>query len=94
MRKLCYTIGSVAIVGSIICFLTIGLISIGVYMLIFGTGLIILTAIESWRYAKRSPQFNGGFVPTAERYIDDETGKLMRVYYNPTTGERDYRADN
>ncbi len=94
MRKLCYTIGWAAIAGSVICFLTIVLIPIGIYLLIVGAGLVILTAIENWRYTKRSPPSNDDFVPTAEKYIDDETGNIMRVYYNPSTGERDYRKDN
>jgi hypothetical protein len=31
--------------------------------------------------------------PTAEVFTDPATGKAMRVWYNPSTGERDYRPD-
>ena len=31
-----------------------------------------------------------GFVPTDECFVDDQTGKLIRVYHSPATGERRY----
>ena len=31
--------------------------------------------------------------PTTEVFIDPETGRRMRVYYNPGTGQRDYRPE-
>ena len=94
MRKFCYTIGWAAIVGGVVCLLTIVLIPIGICLLVFGAGIVILTAIETWKYVRRPPSSADTFVPTDEKYIDDETGKIMHVYYNPSTGERDYRSEN
>ncbi len=31
--------------------------------------------------------------PTTEVFIDPETGRRMRVWYNPNTGGRDYRPE-
>ena len=31
--------------------------------------------------------------PTSEVFTDPASGELMRVWYNPATGEREYRPD-
>ncbi|MEP9358441.1 hypothetical protein [Sphingomonas sp. KR3-1] len=31
-----------------------------------------------------------GWQPTAERFLDEETGRPVTVWYNPKTGERRY----
>jgi len=31
--------------------------------------------------------------PTSEAFIDPETGRRMRVWYDPSTGRRDYRPE-
>jgi hypothetical protein len=33
------------------------------------------------------------FRPTDERFVDPTTGRLMRVYLDPSTGERRYHAE-
>ena len=33
-----------------------------------------------------------GWVKTAERFIDPDSGKAVDVFYNPTSGERQYVA--
>jgi hypothetical protein len=39
----------------------------------------------------RAPQHP--FRPTDERFVDPTTGRLMRVYLDPATGERRYHAE-
>ncbi len=34
-----------------------------------------------------------GSEPTGEVFIDPATGKRMRVWYDPATGDREYRAE-
>lgn len=29
---------------------------------------------------------------TGERFVDDDSGQMMEVWFNPVTGQRDYRA--
>ena len=31
--------------------------------------------------------------PTSEVFLDPETGQRMRVWFNPATGEREYRPE-
>ena len=56
-------------------------------------GGLLLAAIlaERWRYRQAAPQVPGeGWVGTEERFIDPETGKTLRVWYDPRTGARRY----
>ena len=72
-----------------------------------GAGLIAL-GFERTRYRSEAtertrddPGAGGGepdvpqhpFRPTEERFVDPTTGRLMRVYLNPATGERRYHAE-
>ncbi len=59
-------------------------------------GLVLLFAlvVERWRYKPvtgRSP--GADWVPTNERFVDPESGKLVAVFYQPATGERRYVAE-
>lgn len=59
-------------------------------LLVFGTLLLLGTAFERWRYkAAQTPQSVRG-QPTGERFVDPETGVLLEVYYDASTGERSY----
>lgn len=53
-----------------------------------------IAALLGWdRY--RSPRKKAGesSQPTNEIFTDPSTGKPMRVWYNPATGEREYRPE-
>jgi hypothetical protein len=56
--------------------------------------LVVACAVIGWdRYRPGrqgpSPQAH----PTAEVFIDPETGQRMRVWFDPATGVREYRKD-
>jgi hypothetical protein len=56
----------------------------------------IVIAIFGWdRYrgnrTTTSPE--GASQPTNEAFIDPDTGRKMRVWYDPSTGQRDYRPE-
>ena len=56
----------------------------------------IVIALFGWdRYrGKRKGVGNGGASqPTGEVFIDPETGRRMRVWYDSSTGKRDYRPE-
>ncbi len=58
-------------------------------------GLVLLSAalFERWRYKRVAGSRPGpGWVATGERFVDPESGKLVTVYYRPSTGERRYVA--
>ncbi len=58
--------------------------------LIWGAVLCIATLRERWRYRENERRDGAGWEATDERFIDPESGKLMQVFYQPTTGERRY----
>jgi hypothetical protein len=63
---------------------------------IIGVAVIgIVIAIFGWdRYRVNRKDANGStFQSTNEVFIDPTTGQRTRVWYNPKTGQRDYRSD-
>jgi hypothetical protein len=55
--------------------------------------LLFALVVERWRYKPvTGPPLGAGWVPTNERFVDPETGKLVTVFYEPATGERRYIA--
>lgn len=46
--------------------------------------------LERWRYGRRTEGLGADWQPTAERFVDPESGRTMQVFFNPRTGERRY----
>jgi hypothetical protein len=59
------------------------------------TGLIILgTVFERFNYrGSAAPDAAGPWKPTNECFRDEESGRLVTVWFNPATGERRYVED-
>ncbi len=59
-------------------------------------GLLITGAIlfERSGYRSQVNRTRGKWQPTGERFNDPTTGQVVEVYYNPQTGERDYRESS
>ena len=55
--------------------------------------VIALFGWDRYRGNKNSGGGSSGSQPTDEVFIDPETGRRMRVWYDATTGEREYRAE-
>ena len=55
----------------------------------------IVIALFGWdRYrGSRKGASNGASQPTDEMFIDPETGRRTRVWYDPSTGKREYRPE-
>ena len=54
----------------------------------------VVAAVFGWdRYRSTQKDAGESSQPTDEVFTDPATGKQMRVWYNPTTGEREYRPD-
>jgi membrane protein implicated in regulation of membrane protease activity len=63
------------------------------YLQALGSAVVLVAAIfEARRYRARvsSASSTAGWQDTDEKFVDPTTGRLMRVRYNPATGERDY----
>jgi len=68
-------------------------LSAGLRIAIPGLILIGAALVERWRYKRIAGGAPGaGWVATAERFVDPESGRLVTVYYRPATGERRYVA--
>jgi hypothetical protein len=80
----------------------------GVWGVLFGSALIIVAVLQRSRYRSNAaeqshsdPGPGGGeldilearFTPTTELFVDPTSRRLMRVYVDPRTGERRYRAE-
>ncbi len=68
---------------------------LGVSLRLALPGLLLMAAIlfERWRYKHVAGSRPGPeWVATDERFVDPESGKLITVYYQPSTGERRYVA--
>ncbi len=63
------------------------------YLLINAFIILVGIIFEKNRYEPKSGA-KVGWRPTNERFIDQSSGKLMEVYYNPKTGERKYQEVN
>ena len=51
--------------------------------------------VERWPYQLLADNRPGrGWVATPECFVDPETGRLVTVFFSPTTGERRYVADD
>jgi hypothetical protein len=60
-----------------------------------GAGLLVV-AIAVWGFFKWDRRYRGasgadGFQATDETFRDPTSGSMMRVFFNPTTGQRQYR---
>ena len=84
--------GALALLGTIL--LVRGQPGAGAYALGVG-GLIVLgTAFERWRYRPNNGRPGAGWEPTGERFEDPQTGKTVRVFYDPESGARRYMSDS
>ena len=60
-------------------------------MLAMASLLLLGTVGERFYYrGSEAASDMAGWQPTAERFLDEESGRLVTVWFNPTTGERRY----
>ncbi len=82
--------------------------SMGLMLVTFGVAVVFVMVMERARYQSQAgeksdqrPGPGGGdsappgppFRATDERFVDPTTGRRMRVYVHPKSGERRYYAD-
>jgi hypothetical protein len=80
----------------------------GLWLMVLGAGALVAVAFERMRYrseaAERSGEAPGEagddsgplearFRATEERFVDPTTRRQLRVWVDPASGERRYRAD-
>jgi hypothetical protein len=52
--------------------------------------LLVALLCERWRYRRIEHPPAGNWQRTSERFEDPETGQIVEVLYDPTSGERRY----
>jgi hypothetical protein len=63
----------------------LAVVVLGVVIAIFGW--------DRYRGNRKSAGTGSGSEATSEVFIDPATGKRMRVWYDPATGDREYRPE-
>lgn len=61
------------------------------YLAVNGFILVSAVLLERKRYRTVVDRTQEDWQPTGERFVDPTTERLMEVFYNTATGERDYR---
>ena len=91
LRKILIAYGVLCLIGAVVLLAAHVTIAFVIYLAI--NGLIIASAIllERSSYRSKADTKQGKWQPTGERFNDPTSGKMIEVYYNPQTGERDYR---
>ena len=91
LRRILIVYGVVCLIGAVILLAAHVTIVLVLYLVV--NGLIITAGIlfERSSYRTKAATTQGNWQSTGERFNDPTSGKLIEVYYNPQTGERDYR---
>jgi hypothetical protein len=107
IRGLAFVFGGLLILGGFVA-ASAGEVGAGVEAIVVGTVLMIAAVLQHSRYRSGQAEQNhddpgpgGGesgfleprFLPTTEVFQDPTSRRLMRVFVDPRTGERRYRAE-
>jgi hypothetical protein len=109
IRVLAFVVGGLSFVGGLAELrLAGGDAGSGVAGILFGTAIMVAAVLQRSRYRSEAaerhhdlPGPGGGesgyleprFLPTTELFVDPSSRRLMRVFVDPRTGERRYRAE-
>ncbi len=94
LRSVLIAYGVLCIIGAIILLAAHVTIALVLYLAI--NGLIIAGGIilERSSYRSKADTTQGKWQSTGERFNDPTSGRIVEVYFNPQTGERDYRESD
>lgn len=91
LRRVLIAYGVICFIGAVILLAAHVTTALVIYLAM--NGLVIVGGIlfERSSYRSKADKTQGKWQPTGERFNDPITGQIVEVYYNPQTGERDYR---
>ena len=107
IRLLGAAVAALILLGGLVA-LAAGQAPSGLWAIVLGGVGLVALGFERMRYRSEAGErmradagAGGGepqapqhpFRPTEERFVDPTTGRLMRVYLDPATGERRYHAE-
>lgn len=90
LRRVLIALGIAGLIGGAACIL-LGLWVPAIYLLVQCGVLLAALLLERWRYTRTANRGMGNWQATGERFVDPTSGRQVDVFYNPETGERDYR---
>jgi hypothetical protein len=90
MRLFVITLGVIALLVAALLLMTGQDVLTVIWLLVNGCVLVGAVVFERWRYRPNIDRNKGRWQPTGERFVDPGSGRLVDVFYNPDTGERDY----
>ena len=109
-RSVLFGIAALSFVGGVTLLAANGPGNGGLFLTLFGGGLIIVLLLERTRYRSAAADRTGDpigpgggeppgqldprFAPTSEVFVDPSTGRRMRVFVDPRNGERRYVAED
>jgi hypothetical protein len=70
-----------------------GIVEIVVLVVVIAGIVIALFGWDRYRGNQKSVGDGSASQPTGEVFIDPESGQRMRVWYDPKTGQREYRPE-
>lgn len=90
LRRVLLALGVAGLIAAFVCVLVKAYVA-ALYLCIEGLALTAGILLERWRYVRSVNRNKGRWQITGERFVDPTSGKLVEVYFNPETGERDYQ---
>ncbi len=91
LRLTLLALGGLLLLAALILVSHAPLLGIALYMGFYGLLLVGGILFEQNAYRPRIHHTRPGWQPTGERFVDPTTNTLTEVWFNPDTGERDYR---
>ena len=94
LRRVLIAYGVLCLIGAVVLLAAGVTTALVIYLAI--NGIVIAGGIifERSGYRSKVNRAHGQWQPTGERFNDPTTGQEVEVYYNPQTGERDYRESS
>jgi hypothetical protein len=69
----------------VVDWIILAVVIVGVVSVLFGW--------DRYRGKRKTAGDGGAWQATSEAFIDPDTGRKMRVWYDPGSGQRDYRPE-
>lgn len=91
LRHTLLVLGGLFLVAALILLTHPPLLGIAFYLGVYGLVIVGGILLEQNAYRPRIHRNQSGWQPTGERFVDPTTHTLTEVWFNPDTGERDYR---
>jgi hypothetical protein len=91
LRWVLITYGVLCLIGAVILLTAHVTTALVIYLAINGFLIVGGILFERRGYRSQVNRTQGKWQPTGERFNDPTSGQVVEVYYNPQTGERDYR---